>query len=231
MDYERRFFEAVELFNSKEYEDAAEIFEEVAIATKNMAAIKNAISAYYILAIADRNMTENGLFDENSSLESVSKAIDLFQLGMEFGILEENGFNDILKDCYAIKGYILLRCENDDCETFLNKAISMGNNQSRFWMIYYYTKCVKKENNDSFINMYIDKMKSLGESYVQNYSPEDTEDDDLRTVSELLANMFEEENPEKAKKYANIANSYDENTRTSNPPQNVTEKKRKWFRR
>ena len=66
------------------------------------------------------------------------------------------------------------------------------------------------------INLYIERMESLGELYVQNYSPEDTEDDDLRLVSELLSGLFEEKNPEKSRQYAQIANSYNEITRTSN---------------
>lgn len=231
MDYERMFNEAIELFNSREYDEAAKKFEEVAMATNNVAAIANAIRAYYILAVADRNMAENGLFDEEYSLESVSKAIELLQFVINNEILTEDEFRDMLKECYAIKGYILMRCENDDCEAYLNSAINMGDNQSRFWMIYHYTKIVNNENNDEILDMYIEKMESLGESYVQYYRPEDTEDDDLRTVSELLVGMFEGKNPEKAKKYAQIVNSYDEVTRTSNPPQQTSEKKRKWFGR
>lgn len=210
------FNEAIELFNSREYDEAAKKFEEVAMATNSVAAIANAIRAYYILAVADRNMAENGMFDEKYSLESVSKAMELLLLAINNNMLTEDEFSDMLKDCYAIKGYILMRCENDDCEIYLNNAINMGDNQSRFWLIYHYTKVAKKEDNDEIIDKYIEKMKALGESYVQYYTPEDTEDDDLRTVSELLAGIFEGENPEKAKKYAQIASSYDEVTRTSN---------------
>ena len=216
MDYEKMFNDAVELFNSRKYDEAAEKFENVAIATNNVAAIANAIRAYHMEAILDYTVTRNGLFDEVYSLKAVTKALDLLQFTIDNRILGDDEFRNILKDCYSIKGYILLRCENDDCEIYLNKAIDMGHNQSRAWMMYRYVKAVKKECNDDMINLYIERMESLGELYVQNYSPEDTEDDDLRLVSELLSGLFEEKNPEKSRQYAQIANSYNEITRTSN---------------
>lgn len=229
MDYEAMFNEALTMFNNGDREEAAELFEKVGRETNSESALGNAARAYYTLAMADRTMAKQGVIDEEMSLESVTKAIDVLKYGFENEILPWDEYSSLLGECSAIKGFLLYMLNKPECEVPLKQAVGLGDNQSRVLLGLWYKDVagalIDAGDEDAIpqIKEAYSNMANVLEDYITYYNPDEAESDEFRLACSLVANEYRSglsipADLEKAAKYEALAANFDEATKTSTLP-------------
>lgn len=226
MDYEAMFNKALELFNNGDKEEAGELFEKVGRETNSEPALGNAARSYYVLAMADKTMAKQGVIDEEISLESVTKAIDVLKYGFENEILSWDEYSSLLGECSAIKGFLLYMLNKPECEVPLRQAVGLGDNQSRVLLGLWYKDVAgalvdagDKDDIPLIKEIYSNMVKAF-EEYITYYNPNEAEADEFRMACSIVANEYRsgmsvQTDLEKAAKYESLAANFNEATKIS----------------
>ena len=239
MDWNERFKEAHAMWEQGEYSEAADIFEEVAEATMDPSAINMTIFSKNVLIQSDMGMFNAGMPVIDHALDMIDSELKWINIARQNETImneQPDGFADIYRTCMAYKGkYLYVKSSmNEDktidngCEAVLSEAVSLGDNQSRIFLALRcmdYAGALVDEGDEGKVGQiseYYSRMVRNYEEYIDNYNPEEADADELRMAAKQVSlayssGMGAPKDPEKAQKYAAIAETFNEETKTSNP--------------
>lgn len=229
MDWNARFQQGRALWDNGEYDDASEIFEEVAEGTMDPIAINAVIAAKVMLANADMGMVNSGMPVSPESLVEVNKALKWIEVAeRNASMMSDSGqqINANHRTCSAIKGKLLYLLRDANCEGPLIDAIKRGDNQSRVPLALLYKDIAGElvDQGDAskvgLIREYYNRMTRVFEDYISNYNPKEAESDEFRMACTIVAKEYEagmtvEPDMNKVRMYRTLAANFDEATKTS----------------
>ena len=240
MDWNERFQEGKKLWlEDHKMVEATEIFNEVAEATMDPTAIELVISGETVMAGFSNNGVMSGLPIQTECKKSAENALRWIAIAeKDPSIMKQSGEKilDNKKVCTYLKGKMMYLLGDDQCEGTLKDAVDLGHNQARLFLgIFYKDKAeqLTSLSDESLIDQitnYYKQMTNFFEQFVKYYNPEEADQDELVLASGIIALAYRdgigaEKNAQKAEYYQAIADSFDPETKTSNPEKYLAQNK------